>query len=125
MDKSAHRRSLPYAPIGVLPADMSKCRSALLTARAGAHTTLIGAPRSATRERRDLRHNGGYLRGQPLHFSNIWGGLFIILFRLLALGPLLAVIARAFQEGVRAAKSRTDEPAPPPADEPGTADIRA
>jgi hypothetical membrane protein len=61
----------------------------------------------------------------PLHFSNTWGELFIILFRLLALGPLLAVFARAFQEGGKAAKSRTDEPAPPPAAEPETADNRA
>jgi hypothetical protein len=30
----------------------------------------------------------------PLHFANTWGELFIILFRLLALGPLLAVLAR-------------------------------
>jgi phospholipase C len=49
----------------------------------------------------------------PLHFSNIWGELFIILFRLLALGPLLAVLAHAIQEGGKPAKSEAGQSARP------------
>ena len=49
----------------------------------------------------------------PLHFSNIWGELFIILFRLMVLGPLLSVIAQALQEGGREAKNPAGNPVPP------------
>ena len=47
----------------------------------------------------------------PLHFSNIWGELFIILFRLLALGPLLSVLAQALRSGGPFDSSRQSESA--------------
>ena len=42
----------------------------------------------------------------PLQFSNTWGELFMILFRLLALGPLLTVLARSISDsGSKEAKA--------------------